>query len=78
MRRTNILPFFRGAVLAEFKFAFDAGDGNAESHDTGQHGAADPTQQRRHDDPPDAAEPGVPVGEAGAGPVVVGLVAGQL
>ena len=30
-----------GAVLADFEFAFDARDGNAEAHDAGKHGAAE-------------------------------------
>ena len=37
----DVDALLRGAVLADFEFAFDAGDGDAEALDTGEHGAAE-------------------------------------
>ena len=37
----DVAAFFGFAVLADFEFAFNAGDGDAEADDAGQHGAAE-------------------------------------
>ena len=37
-----------GAVLTDFEFAFDASDGDAETRDAGEHGAAESPGRLRH------------------------------
>jgi len=37
----DVDALLRGAVLADFEFSFDAGDGDAEALNTGEHGAAE-------------------------------------